>query len=160
MKSWPKVIICYNLVLSILIWPQKYHFCPYLGLLNCIYHYWTIFWRYLGLISLIWAYLPFNCPDFTICAICTLYIYSSIEIAPLCKILEQSDHYSWRYCISKNWGLQKCRHECSLGVNPVIDNSDVASDNSPLYQIWKQSDYYLWRYCILKIWGIQVSFGC
>ena len=47
-----------------------------------------------------------NCPDVTICAIFTLYIHSSIETAPLCKILEQSDHYSWRYCISKIWGIQ------------------------------------------------------
>ena len=27
------------------------------------------------------------------------------------------------YCISKIWGgYRKCRHECSLGVNLVIDN--------------------------------------
>ena len=28
---------------------------------------------YLGLITLIWAYLHINCPDFNICAIFTLY---------------------------------------------------------------------------------------
>ena len=53
-----------------------------------------------------------------------LCMYSSIETASLCKILEQSDHYSWRYCISKNWGIQKCHHKRSLatlGVNLVID---------------------------------------
>ena len=49
-------------------------------------------------------------------------MYSSIETAPPCKLLEQSDHYSWRYYISKNWGIQKCRHECSLGINLIIDN--------------------------------------
>ena len=138
-------------------------------------------------------------PDLTICALFTLYMYSSIETAPLCKILAQSDHYSfrycisknityiwpylalvtlileylllialilpyvpyspcicvlvlrlhlcakfernriitysWRYCISKNWGIHlKCRHECSLGVNLVIDNFlYVACDTLPLY---------------------------
>ena len=36
----------------------------------------------------------------------TLYMHSSIETAPLCKIVEQSDHYSWRYCILKIWGIQ------------------------------------------------------
>ena len=60
----------------------------------------------LGLITLIWAYLPLIAPDFTICAIFTLYMHSSIETAPLCKILEQSDHYSWRYCILKIWRIQ------------------------------------------------------
>ena len=35
-------------------------------------------------------------------------VYSSIETAPLCKILEQSDNYSLIYCISNNWGIQKC----------------------------------------------------
>ena len=33
----------------------------------------------------------------TVCAIFTLYMHSSIETAPLCNILEQSDHYSWIY---------------------------------------------------------------
>ena len=77
-----------------------------------------------------------NCPDLTKCAIFTLDRYSSIETAHLCKIVEQSDNYSWRYCVSKNWGIHKvlsrmqfgclsshwqflvctfwkCRHECS-----------------------------------------------
>ena len=70
----------------------KYHFGPYLALLTYIYHYLPIFglnYPYLGI-------FPLNCPDFTICAIFTLYMYSSIETAPLCKILEQSDHYLWR----------------------------------------------------------------
>ena len=59
---------------------------------------------------------------------------TSIETALLCNFFEQSDHYSWRYCLSKNWGIQKCRHECSLGVNLVIDNLwYVASDTLPLY---------------------------
>ena len=36
----------------------------------------------------------------------------------------------------KDLGLQKCSHECSFGVNLVIDNVlYVTSDTSPLYQI-------------------------
>ena len=61
---------------------------------------------------------------------------SSIEIAHLCKILEQSDKEknAWRYCISKNWRIQKSRHECSLGVNLVMFLY-VVSDTSPLYKL-------------------------
>ena len=58
MKSWPKVkagkvIICSNLVLSTLIWPQNtifVHIYLYLALF-------TYIWMYLGLITLIWAYV-------------------------------------------------------------------------------------------------------
>ena len=90
-----------------LIYPYlapKYHFCPYLALriFTTIYLYLTIFrlnYPDLGIFAL-------NCPDFTICAIFTLYMHSSIETALLCKILEQSDHYSWKYSISKIWGIQ------------------------------------------------------
>ena len=42
-----------------------------------------------------------------ICAIFSVDRYSSIETAPMCKILEQSDNYSGRYFISKNWGIHK-----------------------------------------------------
>ena len=102
-----------------------------------------------------------NCPDFTICAIFTLYMHSSMETAPLCKILEQSDQYSWEILHFEDLGDTSVVSECSLGVNLVIDNFFyVAADSSPLYKIWKQSDHYLWRYRSLKIWGIQVSFGC
>ena len=48
-----------------------------------------------------------NCHALTICAIFTLHRYSAIETAPLCEMLEQSDNYSWRYYISKNWEIQK-----------------------------------------------------
>ena len=44
-------------------------------------------------------------------------MHSSIETAPL---LEQSDHYLWRYCILKIWRIQVFASECSLGVNLVI----------------------------------------
>ena len=69
MKSWPKVklgkvIICSNLVLSTLIWPQNTYFFSYLALLTYIYHYLPI-WLYLGLIIL----FGYICPDFTMCAI-------------------------------------------------------------------------------------------
>ena len=48
------------------------------------------------LISLILPYVPYS--PYT--------MHFSIETALLCKILEQSDHYSQRYCISKIWGIQ------------------------------------------------------
>ena len=52
--------------------------------------------------------LALNCPDLTICPIFTTPDrYFSVETAPLCKMLEQLDNYSWRYCISKNRGIQK-----------------------------------------------------
>ena len=89
------------------------------------------------------------------CHIFTLYMNSSIETAPPCKILEQSVHYWWRYCISKIWGIQVS----SANAVWLLIFFYVASDTLPLYKIWKQSDYLIWRYCILKIWGIQVSFG-
>ena len=42
----------------------------------------------------------------------------------------------WRYCISKNWGIQKCHHEWRLGVNLVIDNIVyVASDTASVYNL-------------------------
>ena len=113
MKSWPKVklghvIICSNLVVSTLIWPQNIisvHISPYLPLFTTIY-------LYLALLPL---YGHINYPNLTICAIFTLHLYSSIETAPLCKMLEQSDNYSWRYCISKTWGLQNVSSRMLFG---------------------------------------------
>ena len=85
--------------------------------------------------------------------------YVVSDTSPLYKIWKQSDHYLWRYCILKIWGISVVS-ECSLGDNLVIDNFlYVASGTSPPYKIWKQLDHYLCRYCILKIWGIRVSFG-
>ena len=47
--------------------------------------------------------------------------------------------------------MQKCRLECSLGVDLVVGNFlSVAFDTLTLYQILKQSDGYLWKYCILQ----------
>ena len=86
----------YYLLQFDLIYPYlapKYHFCSYLALLIYICLYLAVFrlnYPYLGIFAL-------NCPDFTICAIFKICI---------CKILEQSDHYSWRYCILKIWGIQ------------------------------------------------------
>ena len=62
-------------------------------------------------------------------------MHSSIETAPLCKILEQSDHYSWILHF-EDLGDTSVISECSLGVNLVIDNFFyVASGTSPLYKI-------------------------
>ena len=104
----------------------KYHFCQYLALpiFTTIYLYLAVFllnYLYLGIFAL-------NCPDFTICAIFTLFMYPSIETAPLCKILEQSDHYLWRYCILKIWGIRVsfgCEHSCSSPLRVSNFNSNV-----------------------------------
>ena len=72
----------------------------------------TLIWAYLPLIALILPYVPYS-----------INVYSSIEYILICKI-------------SKNWGIQKCHHEHSLGVNLVTDNFVyVVSDTSPLYKI-------------------------
>ena len=69
-----------------------------------------------------------NCPDLIICVLVIPYMYSSIETAPLCKMIEQSDNYSWIYC--------------SLGVYLVIDNYlFVPSDALPLHTILKQLEW-------------------
>ena len=112
------VIICSNLVLYTPIWPQItiLSICkPYLPIFTTICLYLAIFrlnYPYFGIFALI--------------AIVNLYMYSSIKTAPLCKILEQSDHYSWRYCISKTWGY-KCHQRNQFGANLVIDIFYVAS---------------------------------
>ena len=63
-------------------------------------------------------------------------MHSSIETAPLCKILGQSDHYSQRYCISKIWGIQVSSANAVWVLILVIDNFVyVVSDTSPLYKI-------------------------
>ena len=73
---------------------QKYNFCPYLALLifTTIYLYLAVFrlnypyfWVYLPLIALILPYVPYS--PYTCILLLRLH---------LCKILEQSDHYSWR----------------------------------------------------------------
>ena len=73
----------------------------------------------------------------------------------MCQILEQSDHYSWRYSISKNLRIQKCRLRMQFLQFFVCSFKYFTSAI-----ILRQSDHYLWIYCILKIWGIRVSFGC
>ena len=94
-----------------LIYPYlapQYHVWPYLAILTYIYHYLpnitviTLISSYLPLIALVWP-------------------------CSMCKLLEQSNNYSWRYCISKNWGMQK-----------VLSRM----------QFWEQSDQYFWMHCI------------
>ena len=87
MKSWPKVKLGYYLLQFGLIYPYlapKYH----LSIFSLTYLYLPLFtyiWLYLGLIALILPYVPYSPKN----------MYYA-ETAPLCKILEQSDHYSWR----------------------------------------------------------------
>ena len=65
----------------------------------------------------------------------TLYMHSSIETAPMCKILEQSDLFM-EILHFEDLGDTSVVSECSLGANLVIDNVlYVASDSSPLYKI-------------------------
>ena len=105
----------------------KYHFRLYLELLICICHYSPIFgliylitpiWSYLLLIALILQYVPYS-PNIP------WYVFFYWE------------NYSWRYCTSKNLGMQKVltrmqfvclfSHwqplgytECRLAVNTVV----------------------------------------
>ena len=97
--------------LSTLIWPQIFVFIfsltfLHLPLLTYIWPYLslvTLMWSCLSLIALIWPYVP-NLPY--------IYSYYSNETAPLCNILEQSNNYSWIYCISRNWVTSRMQFGC------------------------------------------------
>ena len=55
----------------------------------------------------------------------TLGMSSSIDTAPLCKILEQSDNYSDNYgdiAFQIIGGYRKCRHECSCSNAQIVSN--------------------------------------
>ena len=92
------------------------------------------------------------------CHIFTLYMHSSIETAPLCKILGAIGPLFMDIWHLKDLGDTSVISECSLGVTLVIGNLfNIVSNTSPMCTISEQSDHYLWRYCILRIWGIQVS---
>ena len=79
----------------------------------------------------------------TICAIFTLDRYSSIETAPLCKILEHRTIMHGDIAFQRIGGYIKCCHECSLGVYLVIDNYlYVPSDALPLYNILNRTIGY------------------
>ena len=69
----------------------------------------TYIWTKVALITVICSYLHLIAWFDYACQISipTPDIYSSIVTAPMGNILEQSDNYSWRYWISKNWGIQK-----------------------------------------------------
>ena len=98
------------------------------------------------------------------CSLGVVVIDNFLEVAsdtlPLYKIWKQSDHYLWRYCTLKIWGIKVSSANAVWVLIWSLNFFYVASGTSPLYKIWKQSDQYLWRYCTLKIWGIRVSFGC
>ena len=102
------------------IWFNLPLFGPKIQLLSIF----SLTYLHVPLFTYIWLYLvifALNCFELTIWAIFTLqslhrgHRYSSIETAPLSKMLEQSDNYSWRYCISKNWKI----HTCSVFTNVV-----------------------------------------
>ena len=56
------------------------------------------------------------------CHIHPIYMHSSVETAPPCKILEQSDHIFMEILHFKDLGDTSIVSECSLGVNLVLDN--------------------------------------
>ena len=124
MKSY-LVIICPNSyekftkyeirskLLFALIWSYVHLFAPkipFLPIFSLSYLHLPLFtyiWSNVALITLIWSYLPLIALIWPCVPYSPLDRYSSIETAPLCKIWEQSDNFSCRYCISKNWGILK-----------------------------------------------------
>ena len=149
MKSWQnlklrQVIICSNLVVSTSTTP-KYHVCPYLAYLPTF----TTIYLYLALCSMNYHYLvifALNCPDSTICAIFTQYIYSICAIFTqdiyssilLCKIFESNRqlfmeilHFKelgdterfvtnvvYQFmCLSSNWQFLVCTFGCFTPVS-------------------------------------------
>ena len=139
------VIICPNshekltksVIRSLLFSPiWLYQRLPFLSIFTYIYLNLAVFrlnCPYLGIFAL-------NCADFTICAIFTPYMYSSIETAPLCnKILEilHIGQLFMEILHFKDLGDTSVISECSsLGDNLVIDNFFyVASGTSPLFKI-------------------------
>ena len=57
----------------------------------------ALIWSYLPLIALILPYVPYS-PQIDI-------LLLRLHLCAIC--LEQSDNYSWIYCISKYWGILK-----------------------------------------------------
>ena len=47
--------------------------------------------------------------------------YVKLLFAPLCNIVDQSDHWRYYIAIQRIGGYRKSRHECSFGVYVVID---------------------------------------
>ena len=56
------------------------------------------------------------------------------------------------------WGYRKCRHECSLGVNLVIEIVECRFGYLISYQILKQLDNI--TYGDITFGGYIMSFGC
>ena len=73
------------------IYPYLYPKIPFLCIFNLTYLHLPLF-TYIrpNIYDPYLVIFALSCPDLTICAIFTLYMYSSIETAPLCQILEQS----------------------------------------------------------------------
>ena len=68
------------------------------------------------------------------CLVIDNFVYVPSNALPLYQILKQSDNclYGDNIAFKRSGGYRKCRHECSVGVNLVIDDSCyVASDVLP-----------------------------
>ena len=102
--------------------------------LNHVNYLYLLNYPYLGTFTL-------NCPDFTICAIFTLYMHSSMDYTSVQNFRAIGPLFMDILHL-KDLGDTSVVSECSLGVNLVIDKF-----------VYVVSD----TYCILKIWGIQVS---
>ena len=145
-----------ELVLSTLIWPK----IQFLSIFSLIY-------LYLPLFTYIWLYYPLFwhiCPQLRwfyhiMCHIHPTYMHSSIETAPLCKILEQSDHYSWRYYI----GGYKCHQRMQFGSVTIFVSSFRYFTSEFVYNLKAIGpllmDIVFWRFGGYKC-RQRMQFGC
>ena len=73
--------------------------------------------------------------------------YVASDTSPLCQIWKQSDHYWWRYCILKIWGIQVlfgCEHSCFSARRVSNFNSNVPQGGIYPHKIWKRYiEYFL-----------------
>ena len=57
-----------------------------------------------------------------------IFLYVALDSSPLYKIWKQSDHYLWRYCILKIWGIRVlfgCERSCCSPRRVSNFNSNV-----------------------------------
>ena len=123
-------------------------FCPYLPWFYHMYHihlicaffYWdcTSVQNFRAIGPLFMEILQFkDLGDTSVISKCSLgvnlvidkFVYVASDTSPLCKIWKQSDHYLWRYCILKIWGIHVsfgCQHSCSSAQRVSNFNSKVA----------------------------------
>ena len=99
------------------------------------------------------------------------FCYVASDSSPLYNISKQSDHYLWRYCILKIWGIWvSCGCECncssprssssSLTSNPGLPNfqginiSLQSRQQPPVVHIWAP---YVKNIAFLAIQGVMMT---